>query len=213
MNMQPPAFIPPLPFTTFLPATTPTSDHSPGQSELPQVTPGLLQHLPGTPSTRSVLIRALSDTMTVHPCFNIRHFERRIEAMMSWGESPVNDPPPDDGRLKSKELARELFLGIQPSKKRKPTLSFFAAAAAAFALGVLVSNEPIDDALPSSASLYALSEQALGLFERTSPYDIDSLIAMLLQVLYQLHDGQMRIAQSVFPMVRLTSCLRISLLT
>ncbi|TCD68800.1 hypothetical protein EIP91_009814 [Steccherinum ochraceum] len=207
---QGPTFIAPLPFSTFLPNATPTSDPSSSRSyvsELPQVTTALLQHLPATPLSRGHLIRVLSDTMALHPCFNVRHFEHRIEAMMAYSDSPTDSA--DEGRPKNRELARELFLGIPPSRKRKPTLSFFAAAAAAFALGALVANEAGDSggspgppgSIPSPAALYALSEQALGLFEKTSSYDVDSLVAMILQVLYQLHEGQMRIAQGVFPMV------------
>ncbi|THH31821.1 hypothetical protein EUX98_g2365 [Antrodiella citrinella] len=204
--VQPPVFIPPVPHTLFLPSVS-QSDPS---SELPQVTPALLQHLPVTAAARAHLIRGLSRTMALHPCFNIRHFERRVEAMMAWGEPSAAESSSDDGRPKARELARELFLGIPPARKRKPTLSFFAGAAAAFALGSLVANE-IPEASgspgapgtssPSPAAMYALSEQALGLFEKTSSYDVDSLIAMILQVMYQMHDGQMRIAQGVFPMV------------
>lgn len=100
----------------------------------------------------------------------------------------------------------------------KPTLSFFSAACAAFALGALVARD--DDLRPEGgdpstptpgagggdtsgtpAMLLALSEQALQLFEKTAAYDLDTVIAMLLQVLYMLHEGQMSVAQSVFPLV------------
>ncbi len=49
--------------------------------------------------------------------------------------------------------------------------------------------------------LFALSEQSLQLFEKTAAYDIDSVIAMILQVLYMLYEGQMSVAQGVFPLV------------
>ena len=148
--------------------------------------------------------------------------------MITWGLSPDQTFDPSAGTKSRIDLARELFL--PDASKRlggsnaspKPTLSFFSATAAAFALGALVSRdgehgrpgsgdtthpgmggasgrEP--NALPSPAHLFALSEQSLDLFEKTSPYDTDSLVAMLLQVLYQLHDGQPRIAQKVFPLV------------
>ena len=103
------------------------------------------------------------------------------------------------------------------SSAPKPTLSFFAAAAAAFALGSLVARdedpepEHGDPSPPAAASpgdsagtpamLFSLSEQSLQLFEKTSAYDLDSVIAMILQVLYMLHEGQMSVAQGVFPLV------------
>nr|VWO98587.1 Eukaryotic translation initiation factor 3 subunit G (eIF3g) (Eukaryotic translation initiation factor 3 RNA-binding subunit) (eIF-3 RNA-binding subunit) (Translation initiation factor eIF3 p33 subunit homolog) (eIF3 p33 homolog) [Ganoderma boninense] len=108
--------------------------------------------------------------------------------------------------------------GSGPSSNTpKPTLSFFSAACSAFALGSLVSRDEghrADEASPSgssagavgetsgtSAMLFALSEQALQLFEKTAAYDLDSVIAMILQVLYMLHEGGMSVAQSVFPLV------------
>ena len=107
--------------------------------------------------------------------------------------------------------------GSGPSSNApKPTLSFFSAACSAFALGSLVSRDEdhaADDASPpgasgpvgetsgTSAMLFALSEQALQLFEKTAAYDLDSVIAMILQVLYMLHEGGMSVAQSVFPLV------------
>lgn len=140
--------------------------------------------------------------------------------MIAWGQSleQAFDPGPPKSKL---ELARELFLPEGGKQRRestspKPTLSFFAATAAAFALGALVSrdeqrtgdstsNHPgasrEGHGTPHPAVLFALSEQALDLFEKTSPYDVDSLVAMILQVLYQLHDGQARIGQKVFPLV------------
>ncbi|TBU25730.1 hypothetical protein BD311DRAFT_598604, partial [Dichomitus squalens] len=102
------------------------------------------------------------------------------------------------------------------SNAPKPTLSFFSAACSAFALGSLVSRDedPSPDLPPSASSpgsgsetsgtpamLFALSEQALQLFEKTAAYDLDSVIAMILQVLYMLHEGGMSVAQSVFPSV------------
>ena len=148
--------------------------------------------------------------MAIHPCFNYRHFEQRIDAMMAWGEA--NDP------VKQKQdLAREIFSnGAAPrrpapapgSSSPKPTLSFFAAASAAFALGAIMARDSGESSTDpdvvqrnSPAALFALSKQSLGLFEDTSVYDVDSVIAMLLQVLYLLHDGTMRIAHSVFPLV------------
>ncbi|THH00267.1 hypothetical protein EW026_g2229 [Hermanssonia centrifuga] len=147
----------------------------------------------------------------------MRHFESRIDAMFTWNENGV------DSKSKA-ELAREVF-GIAGSGKKtngvgkdrgatspRPTLSFFAAASAAFALGALMAKDEGDLAPPSTADgevvarnspaeLFALSDQALSVFEKTSSYDVDSVVAMLLQVLYLLHDGQMRVAQAVFPLM------------
>ena len=150
----------------------------------------------------------------------------------------------------------------------KPTLSFFSAACAAFALGALVSRDDNpgagpgpengngnggDPAAPSPpennngggngsgasggggvdnnggagdgsdggngvgagagagtgagdasgtpAMLFALSEQALQLAEKTAAYDLDCVVAMVVQVLYMLHEGRMSVAQGVFPLV------------
>ncbi|KAI0080387.1 hypothetical protein K474DRAFT_1560025, partial [Panus rudis PR-1116 ss-1] len=175
---------------------------------------------------RSHFMGAFSEVMVLHPCFNTRHFERRLEAMMSWGQTP--DPPSERARTSKEELARDIF-GIKKNKdppvSPKPTLSFFAAAAAALALGALISQDGASrpstsdsshrssntpspansttatEASTNPAALFALSDQALGLFEKSSAYDIDYLVAMDLQILYHLHDGQPRIAQCVSPMV------------
>lgn len=253
-------FIPPLPYTTFLPScssnsssnsaapstpsshssstlhSSPPSSHShyPAshlsyQNELPQVTPALMSHLPA-PAHRSRLMQAFSETMVLHPCFNVRHFERRVEAMIAWAESGASFNPNagEAGEIKRRELAREIF-GLSTSGKKtnatgsaspKPTLSFFATAAAAFALGALVAHDNGESSHPNSsnpageiggsptpneglnpAALYALSEQALDLFEKTSPYDVDSVVAMILQVLFRLHEDRTHVSQAVFPLV------------
>jgi hypothetical protein len=41
-----------------------------------------------------------------------------------------------------------------------------------------------------SATLFALSEQALDIFEKSGTYDLDFLIALIMQALYMLHDGK-----------------------
>ncbi|KAI0088272.1 hypothetical protein BDY19DRAFT_950037 [Irpex rosettiformis] len=227
-------FIPPIPHSIFIPVIDPrlsrgTSHSSPHSFDVPQVTPALLRFLPSTPSTRTRYMQSLTELMLMHPCFNIQHFEQRIDAMLSWGEA-------NDTNTAKRDLARELFLGANskksekekhrgapppPSASPKPTLSFFAAACAAFALGALMTGDDGSDTSTSpspsfsgspseeeivrrstnSTALFALSEQALSLFEKTSAYDLDSVVAMLLQVLYTLHDGQMRVAQTVFPLV------------
>lgn len=241
------SYVPPLPYDVFLPTSTAPADTAsatpqtaaglsavpefPGSSpsarasfELPQVTPALLQYLPPSAAVRARYLDGLSDAMMVHPGFNFRHFEQRIDAMVAWGEA--NAEPP---RAKS-DLAREIFgsgasggagtskklVGTtsrerSPAASPKPTLSFFAAACAAFALGSIMGPDNDDDVNADAtdgstaqrscpAALFALSKQALALFEETSSYDMDSVIAMLLQVLCLLHDGQMRISHIVFPL-------------
>lgn len=134
--------------------------------------------------------------------------------MMAWGEA--NDPS-----KQKNDFARELFgnsaasngvpkrpATVPGSSSPKPTLSFFAAASAAFALGAIMARDSGESSTDpdvvqrnSPAALFALSKQSLGLFEDTCTYDVDSVIAMLLQVLYMAHDGTMRIAHNVFPLV------------
>lgn len=146
------------------------------------------------------------------------------------------------------ETARAIFFGSStPASSRtsstpKPTLSLFAAVAAAFALGTLIDREiaeeetrldiahgddvapddsssrpptrkkpdllPIPnkkckgvakDAVCSPAALFALSQQALSLFEKSSPYDLDFLVTMILHVLYALHDSRTRVVYTLLP--------------
>lgn len=104
----------------------------------------------------------------------------------------------------------------------KPTLSFFAAASAAFALGSLVqrtndsrsssfengsvtpsNSHPTLDHDPSTspAALLVLSEQSLAIFERSYSYDLDYMVAMILQVIYLLHDGRLSLPHTILPLV------------
>ncbi|KAH7922119.1 hypothetical protein BV22DRAFT_1017937, partial [Leucogyrophana mollusca] len=123
------------------------------------------------------------------------------------------------------ETARAIFFGPPPDPPPasrgppppKPTLSFFAVVAAAFALGTLVDREAADertetpsviakktkgiskDTASYPAVLYALSQQALCVFEKSNSYDLDYLAAMILHVLYVLHDGKARVAHNLLP--------------
>lgn len=102
----------------------------------------------------------------------------------------------------------------------KPTLSFFAAASAGFALGALVTktnHNPITSMMlnnysssaPTSGgdptcspwALFSLSEQALSVFEKSYNYDLDYLIAMVLQVVFLLHGGKSRVSHTLLPLV------------
>jgi hypothetical protein len=200
----------------------------------------------------------------MHPCFNFKHFKDRAEAMFKWSsevdghdssladhsttQSGANGAHSTASKL---DTARAIFFGPPASTSSriqasaKPTLSFFAAVAAAFALGTLVDKEiaeeearldvahgdggvtqddsssrpptrkkpdllPIPnkkckgiakDAMSSPAVLFALSQQALSLFEKSNPYDLDFLVAMILHVLYALHDSRARVVHTLLPEV------------
>jgi len=51
--------------------------------------------------------------------------------------------------------------------------------------------------------LFALSEQALDIFDKSHPYDLDYLIALIMQALYMLHDGQPVWIASYIPCMQL----------
>jgi len=142
------------------------------------------------------------------------------------------------------DAARAIYFGSpMPTPPRsselKPTLSFFAAVAAALALGAQVNKDNganedndmvVDDfsltgrppsrkglgRKPKSAKsslnldaryaksptmLFALSEQALDIFDKSHPYDLDYLIALIMQALYMLHDGQPVVDRQLYPLV------------
>ncbi|KZV62477.1 hypothetical protein PENSPDRAFT_658069 [Peniophora sp. CONT] len=184
------------------------------------VTPQLVQLLPGAAAVRSRILTAVEDTMRMHPCFNFKHFRTRIDSMFSWAKEEETRPANPKA-----DLARSIFFNTSP--KPQPTLSFFAAVCAAHALGVSVikENEFFGDSQDeqarklqraddgssrapkpvwskvSASSLYALSQQALQQFELSHAYDLDYLIACILQILYLLYDGKPRIAHVVYPLV------------
>lgn len=142
---------------------------SPSPDDAPCVTSRLMAHLPFAPRKRQRLYDNVEDVLKMHPCFNFKHFKDRAEAMFRWGSEADSS---DDGALDSSspghpsletggmmggqkaELARAIFFGppsatpVSASKgpsPAKPTLSFFAAVAAAFALGTLVDREVADE--------------------------------------------------------------------
>jgi len=243
------------------PLTTYYSSLPPTATESPSVNSRLLAHLPFAPRRRQKLYDNVEDVLKMHPCFNFKHFKDRAEAMFKWSsevdghdnsyaepsatQNGVNGAPSTSSKL---ETARAIFFGPStPTSSRsqsspKPTLSFFAAVAAAFALGTLVDREiaeeearldvahgdsvtPGDsssrpptrkkpdllptsnkkckgiakDAMASPSVLFALSQQALSLFEKSSPYDLDFLVAMILHVLYALHDSRARVVHTLLP--------------
>lgn len=247
------------PLTAYYTSSSPTS------TESPCVNPRLLVHLPFAPRRRQKLYDNVEDVLKMHPCFNFKHFKDRAEAMFKWSseldghDSSLADTSTTQngasGSLSAAskvETARAIFFGSSttPASSRtpsapKPTLSLFAAVAAAFALGTLVDREiaeeearldiahgddvtpddsssrpptrkkpdllPIPnkkckgvakDAVCSPAALFALSQQALSLFEKSSPYDLDFLVTMILHVLYALHDSRTRVVYTLLPEVR-----------
>ncbi|KAG9310210.1 hypothetical protein JVU11DRAFT_9853 [Chiua virens] len=237
---------------------------SPTATEPPSVNSRLFVHLPFAPRRRQKLYDNVEDVLKMHPCFNFKHFKDRAEAMFKWSsEVDGHDGSPADPSMtqggaagtvstaNKLETARAIFFGRSgtPASSRassytpKPTLSFFAAVAAAFALGTLVDREiaeeearldvahgdgvtpddssrppvrkkpdlhPVSnkkckgvakDAICSPAALLALSQQALSLFENSSPYDLDFLVTMILHVLYALHDSRARVVHTLLPEV------------
>ena len=53
----------------------------------------------------------------------------------------------------------------------------------------------------SPATLFALSEQALGIFEKSNVYDLDYLVALIMHALYMLHDGKAVLDHRLYPLV------------
>jgi hypothetical protein len=63
---------------------------------------------------------------------------------------------------------------------------------------------PNTDSSRSSASptlLFALSEQALDIFEKSNTYDLDYLVALVMQALYMLHGGKPVVDHRLYPLV------------
>ncbi|TFK53011.1 hypothetical protein OE88DRAFT_1643729 [Heliocybe sulcata] len=215
-------------------------DTVPSRDTPPTVTPAIFAHLPSHPRIRDILLDKCEHLLHLHPSFNWFHFKRRVQALFAMSLSTGMD----------KAAAREILFGSPSAKHTQeqqtkvsttpPTLSFFAAVAAAFALGALVWKEEEFDGLdallqareavmdteedpsgrrrkskapkpsangkvvpqaPDPAQLYALSKQALDVFENFHTHDLDFLVAMDLQVLFLLHDGVPNISSVVFPMV------------
>ena len=237
---------------------------SPTVTDTPCVNSRLLMHLPFAPRRRQKLYDNVEDILKMHPCFNFKHFKDRAEAMFRWSsgvdahDTSLSDTSTSQNGANGAILtptkldtARAIFFGppaMTPSTSNRsltiprPTLSFFASVAAAFALGTLVDREvaeeearldvangdhptPDDatsrlstrkkpdlpplpnkrckgvprDAVCSPAVLFALSQQALSLFEKSNPYDLDFLVATILHVLYALHDSRARVVHTLLP--------------
>jgi hypothetical protein len=53
----------------------------------------------------------------------------------------------------------------------------------------------------SASGLFALSRQAMAAFEMAHTYDLDSVVAYLLQIVYLLHDSRPRVAHIIYPLL------------
>lgn len=195
-NLSPSTAFPPI--TLFLPTPSP--------AELPAVTTQLIERLPHSPDVRQQLLYSVDDVLALHPSFNFQDFQVRVHSLFSWSSETASALPSTSG-------------GTTASR---PTLSFFAATSAAFALGSLIrrtndtcfvsleggnappaSAQHFADEDPCSypAALFSLSEQALNIFERSYNYDLDYMVATILQVMYLLHDGRPRLPHTILPLV------------
>jgi hypothetical protein len=199
--------------TTFPPISLFLSNSS--TLEPPSVTTQLVARLPQSADARQELLNSVDDVLALHPCFNFQHFQARVHSMFSWSmETETCERAAGNSTLPSTPTSRDSTL-------TRPTLSFFAAVSAAFALGSLVKRpndsrsasleggNPTSDlhSLPdydlstSPAALFVLSEQALTIFERSYNYDLDYMVAMILQVIHLLHDGRPRLPHTILPLV------------
>lgn len=205
-----------LPLSTAFP---PTSLFLPNSSAFvsPTVTTQLVALLPQPGDVQLQLLDSVDDVLALHPSFNYRDFQSRIYSLFSWSSAAETyEHSAGNSTLSSTSTSGD-------STRSRPSLSFFAAASAAFALGSLVHRRtnasflafrkgpklapfnpcPIVDEDPSTspAALFALSEQALNFFERLHNYDLDYMVAMILQVVYLLHDGRPRLPHTILPLV------------
>jgi hypothetical protein len=53
----------------------------------------------------------------------------------------------------------------------------------------------------SASGLFALSRQSMAAFEMAHTYDLDSVVAYLLQIVYLLHDNRPRVAHIIYPLL------------
>lgn len=183
----------------------------------PTVTTQLIALLPQPGNVQQQLLDSVDDVLALHPSFNYQDFQTRIYSLFSWSsEAETYEHAVGNSTLSSTSTSRD-------STRSRPSLSFFAAASAAFALGSLVcrrtnasfltsleGGKPApsnhcalvdEDPGTSPAALFALSEQALNHFERSHNYDLDYMLAMILQVMYLLHDGRSRLPHITLPLV------------
>ena len=180
----------------------------------PTVTTQLVALLPQPGDVQQRLLDAVDDVLALHPSFNYQDFQTRVHDLFLWSsDAQAYEHTVGNSTLPSTSSFRD-------STRTRPSLSFFAAASAAFALGSLVyrrtnsscftslrggKSDPYslvgEDSNTSPAALFALSEQALNFFERSHNYDLDYMVAMILQVMYLLHDGKPTLPHIIMPLV------------
>ncbi|TDL20973.1 hypothetical protein BD410DRAFT_790331 [Rickenella mellea] len=160
------------------------------------VTTSLVDTLPSEP-LRSQIISSLQTTLLLHPTVNFTEFKLRIDGLFRWAEEQA--------------VAKQYNAHFHDPGRRRPSLSLFAAVAAAFALGAQCltssSNSTVlSSSTSSSASspltppsspnekrkprdLFVLSAQAVQLHTDAGfqSYDTDIVHALLLQIIYLLH--------------------------
>ena len=196
--------------TTFPPISLFLSHSSP--PEPPSVTTQLVARLPQSTDVQQQLLHCVHDVLDLHPTFNFQHFQTRVHSMFSWSFE----------RESYERAAGDNTVSSRDSTLTRPTLSFFAATSAAFALGSLVQSTndsclasleggsaslsnsyPLTDRDPrnSPVALFVLSQQALTIFERSHNYDLDYVVATILQVIYLLHEGKPRLPHTILPLV------------
>ena len=179
----------------------------------PSVTTQLVARLPQSAAMQQQLLDSVNDVLALHPSFNFQHFQTRVHGMFSWSlEAENSECATGDSTARS-----TLTYASRDSTPTRPTLSFFAAASAGFALGSLVRNRlaPLEDDYPtcsdpyftdrdpntSPTALFVLSEQTLAIFERSHHYDLDYMVAIILQIIYLLHEGKPRLPHIILPLV------------
>jgi hypothetical protein len=205
-----------LPLSTAFPSIPPFLSNSSGFVS-PTVTTQLVALLPQPEGVQQRLLDSVDDVLALHPSFNYQDFQTRVYNLFSWS----SDAQAYEHAVgNSTSLSASTFR--DPTRSR-PSLSFFAAASAAFALGSLVYRKsnasclaslqggnpspsdlyPLVDEDPSTSptALFALSEQALNFFEKSHNYDLDCMTAMILQVMYLLHDGRPTLPHIIMPLV------------
>lgn len=182
----------------------------------PSVTPQLMARLPQSAAMQQRLLDSVNDVLALHPSFNFQHFQTRVHEMFSWSSETENSECTTGDSTPSSTPT----YASRDSAPTKPTLSFFAAASAGFALGSLVRNRlvpleddnatysdsyPFTDRDPKTSpiTLFVLSEQTLTIFERSHNYDLDYMVAIILQVIYLLHEGNPRLPHTILPLVSL----------
>ena len=183
-------------------------------SKYPAVTTQLIARLPQSEDVQQQLLDSVDDVLALHPSFNYQDFHTRVRNLFSWSlDAETSERAAGTSRLPS---------STKDLTSSHPSLSFFAAVSAAFALGSIVrrtnaaglvsleggnhvpysAHSPADDDFSASpAALFALSERTLSVFERSHNYDLDYMVTMILQVMYLLHDGRPGLSHTILPLV------------